>query len=363
MKPHKICYFAGTAGDWGGASRVLFTNLRFLDRARFEPVVLLSGHGPAEQLLEQLGISYQVWGALTEPHRWHSYLGAIIRAALWFKQHGIDLVHMNRANDWRPAELLAARLCRIPVIYHFHTVNHDRAPATRMATGILAVSEYVAEHSDTLGVPTRVIYNTVDPVRFEHASQIRDNWALDEHHVVVTFVGQIRKIKGIEDFVAMARQVRGEQVRFLIVGECRYQYIQADAYTEEELLALIACDERIRYCGYQSRIQDVYYSSDIVVVPSRWQEPFGLVNIEAGAAAKAVVATRVGGIPEVIVDSETGYLVDVGDVNAMAAKVQALVDDAEKRQSLGRAARVRVLRDFTGLPVRLMEEYYLSLIG
>ena len=67
MQPRKICYFAGAAGNWGGASRVLFTNLRKLDRTRFSPIVLLSGHGPAEALLQALDIPCVVWGPLTEP--------------------------------------------------------------------------------------------------------------------------------------------------------------------------------------------------------------------------------------------------------------------------------------------------------
>ena len=78
-----------------------------------------------------------------------------------------------------------------------------------MATAICAVSRYVAEHSDMLGVPATVIHNAVDPERFEHADDIRPSLGLDEKHVVVTFVGQVRRIKGVEDFIAMAREVVG----------------------------------------------------------------------------------------------------------------------------------------------------------
>ena len=124
---------------------------------------------------------------------------------------------------------------------------------------------------------------------------------------------------------------------------------------------MISCDSRIRYCGYQARIEDYYQSSDVVVVPSRWEEPFGLVIIEAGAAGKAVVATRVGGIPEVIADEETGFLVDMGDVRAMTGRVQQLVNSPALRSTMGSAARARIRREFTTRPIRNLETFYASL--
>ena len=72
-------------------------------------------------------------------------------------------------------------------------------------------------------------------------------------------------------------------------------------------------DRRILYVGYRSDVENIYRSADILVMPSRWQEPFGLINIEAGAARRPMVASRVGGIPEVIRDGENGLLFDPND--------------------------------------------------
>lgn len=363
MPPRKICYFAGTAGNWGGASRVLFTNLGLLDRSRYAPVVLLSGPGPAEALLREMDIPHLVWGPLTEPGRPWRYLRALARTWLWLKRQRIELIHMNRANDWRPAELLAARLARVPVVVHFHTVNQDRAPACRGASAIAAVSRYVAQHSDTQGVPARVIHNAVQLERFSAGRNLRPDLGIAPDQVVVSFVGQIREIKGVADFIAMARQVPGEGVRFLIAGQCRDKRSIGDAYSEDELRALMADEPRIRYCGYLERVEDIYRSSDILVVPSRWQEPFGLICIEAGAAGLPVVATRQGGLPEVIADGETGLLVDAGDVADLARQVRRLVDDTELRARLGQAARLRVEREFTAKPVRALEDLYESVLS
>ncbi len=362
MRPRKICYFAITAGNWGGASRVLFTTLPQLDRSRFTPIVLLSGHGPGEADLDRMGIAYEIWGPLTEYRGPLNYLRAILRTCRWLRREGVELVHVNRANHWRAAEILAARLCRIPVVIHYHTVNLDHAPAARWYSAIAAVSGYVARHSDTQGVPTHVIHNSVDLARFTGGASMRETLGIAPEAVVVSFIGQIKQIKGVEDFIDMAGRVAGDHVRFLISGQCWGDTVEG-SYTEEAFLALIAHDARIRYCGYVGQIEDIYRTSDIIVAPSCWQEPFGLVCIEAGVAGRPLVATRVGGIPEVIEDGVNGLLVEPGDVAALAEKVRLLVDDPALRESLGKQARSRVERDFTGKPVRTLEALYDSLLA
>lgn len=363
MQTHKICFFAGTHGNWGGASRVLFTNLRLLDRNRFTPIVLLSAHGPAEILLDEMGIHHEVWGPLTEPGRPLQYIRSMLRTCIWLKRKKVSIVHLNRANDWRPAELLAMRICRIPVVTHFHTVNIDHAPATRWSTAIAAVSRYVALHSDTQAVPTSVIYNTVELGRFSRGNNLRSSLNIAKDQIVVSFLGQIREIKGIADFVAMAKQVLGVDVRFLIAGQCRDMATISDAYTEDDLQNLISGDLRIRYCGYVEQVEDIYQTSDIVVIPSRWEEPFGLIAIEAGAASLPVVATRVGGLPEVIIEGTTGLLVAPGDIAAMAYHVDALVNNAKLRTDMGKAARIRVEQEFTDKPILALEGLYDSLLA
>lgn len=359
--PPQILFFAGTHGDWGGASRVLFTNLAFLDRLRFEPIVALNRPGPGEEILGRMRIRCEIWGPMTELRSPLAYGAAVARTIGWLRRHRIDLVHMNRANDWRPAEHAAAKLLGLPIVTHFHMVNHDRTPATRMSTAIAAVSRFVAEHSDTLGVPVHVIHNAVDVARFEAGQDIRGDLGISGEAVVVTFVGQIRRIKGLDTFVTAGRQVPNRNVRFLIVGGCRTGAGIDDAYTEAELRRLIGDDDRMIYAGYRSDMPSIYRSSDVVVMPSTWDEPFGLVAIEAGAARRPVVATRVGGVPEVVIDGETGFLVGAADAAALSAKIRMLVESPALRRTVGEAAHDRVQAEFTTKPVRQLEKLYASL--
>ena len=154
--------------------------------------------------------------------------------------------------------------------------------------------------------------------------------------VVVSFIGQIRLIKGIDLFIRMAQQIRGPSVKFLICGECRDTEKFEGSYTTEDLLAEIAGDSRIKYVGYREDVQNIYRSSDIIVMPSRWEEPFGLINIEAGAARKTPsLQTRDGGIPEVIRHGENGFLVERDDLASLVTHTKLLVENREVRLQMG----------------------------
>jgi glycosyltransferase involved in cell wall biosynthesis len=158
----------------------------------------------------------------------------------------------------------------------------------------------------------------------------------------------------------MARKIADPNARFLIAGECRDPQKFPGSYSERDLERLAGGDARIRYVGYVKEVENVYHTADIVVVPSRWQEPLGLINLEAGACRRPVVATRVGGIPEVVEDGVNGYLVEPGDVDALAARVATLIADPALRARMGEAGRARVERDFTTRPVREFEALLLG---
>ncbi len=359
----RVAFFSGSAGDWGGASRVLFTMLRLLDRTRFDPYVLLPCDGPIVAELDACGIRHTRWGSFTEPGKPLAYLKAIWRMARFLRRHRIQVIHINHSNAWRPAELLAARLLRIPILTHYHTVNTDPAPSMSLSTAAIAVSDYVARHSNPASLRKFVIHNPVDLARFDAARDIRADLGYGPDEVLVSFLGQVREIKGVGDFIAMAHRLPHSHARFLIAGECRDPEKFEGSYSAASLEVAFKGDSRLRYLGYLDRVEDLYRASDIVVVPSRWQEPLGLINLEAGACRTPVVATRSGGIPEIVCDGETGFLVDIGDVAALAARVAELIDDSGLRTRMGEAARERVKAEFTSLPVRQFENILRQVAG
>lgn len=358
-----ICYLSASSGDWGGASRVLFTNIRLIDRSRYEPILLLPSEGPILPLLERMGVRYTIWGRQHEPNGVMRYLRDIVAAVRYFKVNRVDLLHINHANYWRPAEIIAAKLLRIPVVTHYHVVVDKPGPFVKFSNLIAAVSEYTAERSEPRSVPKVVIHNSVSLERFDEALDIRRELGLSVEDIVVSFVGQIRTLKGIDLYIKMAHGIPGSTVKFLIVGECRDPDRFAGSYTEDRLRAEIGNDARIKYVGYRGDVQNIYRSSDIVVMPSRWGEPFGLINIEAGAARKPMVSTRDGGIPEIIRHGENGFLVEREDLTGLIHYTTLLIEDQALRDRMGQKARAIVEEQFTTLPIRKLEQAYDKLIG
>lgn len=146
-------------------------------------------------------------------------------------------------------------------------------------------------------------------------------------------------------------------VHFLLVGDGpeRPRY--------EATVRKMGLSGRVHFTGL---IEDpvgegLFAAADIVCQASVWNEAFGLVIAEGMASSRPVVATRVGGIPELVVDGETGYLVDRDDADALADRISQLVDDTQLRESLGRAGRqvCEELFDQRQHASRLIEQYQL----
>ena len=107
--------------------------------------------------------------------------------------------------------------------------------------------------------------------------------------------------------------------------------------------------DRVEFPGWLDRpaLQEEFRRATAVVVPSTWAEPFGLIAAEAGASGRPVVASRVGGLMEVVADGETGLLVRPGDIVGLADAMSRLIDDPISAQAYGRQARTRIRAYFS----------------
>jgi glycosyltransferase involved in cell wall biosynthesis len=193
-----------------------------------------------------------------------------------------------------------------------------------------------------------VIYNGVDIGRasagLQSAEQFRKKYAIPSHRAIVTQVSWIIPEKGIQDLLRAAQLVLSQDsnVQFVIVGEGPYRSVC------QELIEELGISEHVTWTGV---VQDplsegVFAAADIVCQMSRWEEVFGQVITEAMASCKPVIATRVGGIPELIDDHETGFLVERGDIPSMAQKILQLLNDPELRTKMGNHGRQAVEAKF-----------------
>ncbi|HHM06043.1 MAG TPA: glycosyltransferase family 1 protein [Gammaproteobacteria bacterium] len=352
--PKTIAYIATSAGDWGGTSRYLFVMLRQLNRERFAPLVLFPAQGPMLPEMARRGIRHRIWPE-HEPHGKLAYARDVVRCLTLLRREKVDLLYVNHVGYWRPAEMLAARLLGLPIVTHAHRVVKQAPPYLRFSTLLLTNSHYTATASVATPMPRRVIHCPVDVARFDGARDIRAELGLSADDIVVGFLGQIRRIKGIDTFIELARRIPDPRVRFVIAGACRDPAKFPGSYTEAQLRAAIAFDPRLRYVGYRGDVENLYHSADVIVMPSQWDEPFGLITIEAGASYKPVVASRSGGIPEIIEHGENGFLVDRFDTAAFAEYTRRLVADPTLSQRMGQNARRVVEARFVNKPAQDLE--------
>jgi glycosyltransferase involved in cell wall biosynthesis len=156
----------------------------------------------------------------------------------------------------------------------------------------------------------------------------------------VVFAGRIVAAKGVDTLIRAAREVEGE---FVLCGEGW----QLDAM--RKLAARLGVAARIRFAGWlgAEELAQELADASIVVVPSRWPEPFGLVGIEALAAGRPVIATSTGGIGDWLTDGVSGLCVPPGDARALALALTELLDDPERQRVMGAAGRETVAARFS----------------
>jgi len=262
-----------------------------------------------------------------------------------FRADKVRLIHTHHLGQLMYAGI-AGRLAGARVIHtehEFYTLSRRRARRllrvlSALADVVTAVAEPVAEFlRDQVGIPAgkiRTIPNGVDIARFQSARPIkRSDWGWRDEDVVIGCVARLEPEKGHAVLLDAFRRLheRNPRARLLLIGEGgERERLTATA----EALGL---NGSVRFLGVRGDIPELFASCDVVTLASS-REGLPMVLLEAMAAGKAVVATGVGGVPEVIQDGRTGLLVRPGDAEAMAEALEGLIADREKRQSLAAKA-------------------------
>lgn len=355
-----VAYFLGTYEDWGGASRALLNFIRSVDHERFHTLVFLTRTGKLSASLTKEGIDWQLWDIHDSRKNIASYAWDVWRAYRLFRRRGIDMIHMNFAClGWKPAELPAARLAGIPVLMHLHNTVLEPSPFIRYATALVAVSDFIANNSETCGIPTHTVHNVSYLERFARGRDIRRDLGYDENNVLIVYMGQMIREKGLEMLVEAFRKLPGDHVRLLMAGGIRDT---RGAYTEAEVLSLVARDGRIAYLGFREDAENLYRTADIMVMPSQWEEPCAMILFEAAAAGRPLIATRTGGTPEILRDGETGFIVDRSDNDALTGRMRQLVEDPSLRLKLGARAAQLAREEYARGPIEKMQRIYEQLL-
>jgi len=222
----------------------------------------------------------------------------------------------------------------------------------RPLTRVISVSNYGYRCMTTADLLPQsrfeMIYNGVDLSRIKadslRALDFRRRYSIPPERTIVTQVSWIIPEKGISDFLETARLVtqQNRNVQFVIVGDGAYR----EQYMKDA--AAMGIEDGVTWTGM---VEDpfregVFAAADVVCQFSRWEEVFGWMIAEAMAHGKPIVATNVGGIPELVSEGLSGFLVQRSDTAGAAEKLMRLLQDSELRREMGEAGRKLVADKF-----------------
>jgi glycosyltransferase involved in cell wall biosynthesis len=383
-RPYTIGYLAHGARNIGGGEYVLASLIRKLDRDRFRPVVFFAHRNEIIAGLEAEGVE-TVPLALNRkmislfrddvsrsPGHLIGFLPASLKAVLdvrrAIRSAGIDLLHPHD-NLSKLIGGVASATAGIPAVAHCHDllgagfVDRMLLLAQRLLMDrIIAVSGSVQERLIRGGTnPRRIrtIENGIDTARFKPGTSTlsRAELSIPESHRVVGVIGMFDPVKGHLYLLKAIRQLRDRGVTdlsCLIVGEGR---LEAEL---REYVNAAGIERNVLFLGYRRDIPNLLSFMDVVVMPSL-RESFGIVALEAMAMKVPVIASRIGGLEEVVEHEKTGLLVPPGDAEALAEAIRGLAANPEMRRVMGEAGRKRVTERFSiESTIRRTEELYLE---
>jgi glycosyltransferase involved in cell wall biosynthesis len=356
MLKTKITYFIGHLAT-GGAESQLIEMLRYLNRSQFEPSLILLTPDGTERVEGMVDHIY----CIKPLSRKISPLRSIVRIASALRESEPTILHALLPE---PCILgfAAAKLCRIPILvgsrlsladcyrpnHSWPVVSADRF-ATTVSTHMIGNSRAIADELATLDMasPSKisVIYNGIDTERFNPAisPSLRANFGWSLSNIVFGCVANFFGYKRQIDLVAAAQQIVAEfpQARFLLLGEDRGTMAEV-----KQEIARRGLNDFFAIIPGRPDPENVYSAIDVYVCTSD-TEGFSNVILEAMACGKPVIATKVGGNPEAVLDGHTGIIVPARSPESIVGAANRLLQSQELRLSMGISGRKRIEQQFS----------------
>jgi glycosyltransferase involved in cell wall biosynthesis len=377
-RPARVLFLSSCVRG-GGAGYSLYYLLKYLDRTRIEPLVVVPDEGIFKERFAALGVRVVVprhfpertaqqrfarhnRGTIALSYAWNLADSAWLVPALrkLIKDERIDLVYCNNMMV-KPIGAPAAQLADVPCVLHVRNLHEKRVPVTLYCDTVarLPAVKLVIANSEASAVPYRrsvpekvvVVHNGVDLSEYNPLSaggeRLRREMGFSRNDVVVVFTGNLIPRKGVDVLIrAFARcAARNERMHLLIAGRVPVGSPTDYKARYEALAHELGVSPQVRFLGFLSDVRALVAAGDVLVLPSL-QEPFGRSIIEAMALGTSVIASRVGGIPEVLDDGREGLLVPPSDDAALERALAQLAESPELRRKLAIAAERKVSERF-----------------
>jgi N-acetyl-alpha-D-glucosaminyl L-malate synthase BshA len=287
----------------------------------------------------------------------------------------LDILHVHYAIPHATSAYLARQIvnenaCKVPVITTLHGTDITLVGSNptykkvvdfsiNQSDGVTAVSEYLKEETYKLfdiKKEIKVIPNFIDLDRFKRTKKEHFKKAIcPEGEKVITHVSNFREVKRVSDVVEAFAQVlkNGVPAKLLMVGDGPDR-----SKAEQKCRDLKVC-EHVRFLGKQEQVEEVLSIADLFMIPSG-SETFGLAALEAMSCSVPVISSNVGGLPEVNIDGETGFVCELADVECMGRCATKILKDENLHKKMSKAARKRAENFEIDKIVSIYEEYYME---
>ena len=380
----KILFYNHT-GQIGGAERLLLTILARLDRTAFDAMVICPDSGGLPKAVAELGIRNEALSDLKARFTWRMdnlvrYLKSFAHAIRELRKKIIsvepDLIHANSVRAGLVATIATLGLGKT-VVWHIHDLlpRHPFNPLIRAVglfaprTKVIAVAQASGDrfvgHVRGLRRRVTVIRNGVDPGIF-HPSltakrKICSELKLDESAPVIGIIGRLTPSKGqLELLRAFPRVLREfPTATLLIAGAPAFNQEHEYLETLNQTVSELGISDRVRMLGSRNDVAAIMQALDLLVINSA-SEACCLVALEAMACSTPVLATRVGGTPEIIEHEKSGWLVPVRDDHALASAIIKLIAQPNLRARLAESGKQRIAAYFNiNRYMSELQNYYL----
>lgn len=310
------------------------------------------------EFMEREGVACISCEARTRPQ----YPLGLLRLIRYLRRERVDILHTHLFEP-SAVGLVAAVLARTPhrVMTRHYSNYHTRIGkkwhvrmdqlCNRMSHAVIAVSQHTADHIvHEEGAPAEKVHVALNGIDFSRVkvsdrdapARLRREWCSEGAHVLVV-PGRLHPEKGQTYFFQALPVIRRRLARPVVALVAGAGPFEA-AY--REAVRSLGCEDIVRFLGFRRDIPDVIAAADLVVLPSM-AEAFGLVVAEALYLGRPIVATHVGGIPEMVEDGIDGVLVPPADSKALADAIVRLLGDPERRRLMASAGRDRVRERFS----------------
>nr|5D00_A Chain A, N-acetyl-alpha-D-glucosaminyl L-malate synthase [Bacillus subtilis subsp. subtilis str. 168]5D00_B Chain B, N-acetyl-alpha-D-glucosaminyl L-malate synthase [Bacillus subtilis subsp. subtilis str. 168]5D01_A Chain A, N-acetyl-alpha-D-glucosaminyl L-malate synthase [Bacillus subtilis subsp. subtilis str. 168]5D01_B Chain B, N-acetyl-alpha-D-glucosaminyl L-malate synthase [Bacillus subtilis subsp. subtilis str. 168] len=275
------------------------------------------------------------------------------------ERENLDIIHAHYALPHAVCAYLAKQMLKrnIGIVTTLHgtditVLGYDPSLkdlirfAIESSDRVTAVSSALAAETYDLIKPEKkieTIYNFIDERVYlkKNTAAIKEKHGILPDEKVVIHVSNFRKVKRVQDVIRVFRNIAGKtKAKLLLVGD------GPEKSTACELIRKYGLEDQVLMLGNQDRVEDLYSISDLKLLLSE-KESFGLVLLEAMACGVPCIGTNIGGIPEVIKNNVSGFLVDVGDVTAATARAMSILEDEQLSNRFTKAAIEMLENEFS----------------